>query len=74
MDSEDSDQTGWMPKLIPSLLGSQLSLLVLSCCGSFQNFVHQDGSSSGGDSDAEMNSLPCYLGIFFFFLSGKSFL
>ena len=35
-DSEDSDQTGRMPRLIcVSVLGAQVILLVLSCCGSY---------------------------------------
>ena len=35
-DSEDSDQTGRMPRLIWVSLGAHVSLLVLSCGGSFQ--------------------------------------
>ena len=34
-DSEDSDQTGWMPRLIWVFIGRTLILLVLSCRGSF---------------------------------------
>ena len=34
--SEDSDQTGRMPRLIWVFTGRTLILLVLSCCGSFQ--------------------------------------
>ena len=34
-DSEDSDQTGRMPRLIWVFAGQTLILLVLSCCGSF---------------------------------------
>ena len=34
--SEDSDQTGWMPRLIWVFAGRTLILLVLSCGGSFQ--------------------------------------
>ena len=33
-DREDSDQTGWMPRLIWAFAGRTLILLVLSCCGS----------------------------------------
>ena len=33
-DSEDSDQTGRMPRLIWVFAGRTLTLLVLSCCGS----------------------------------------
>ena len=33
--SEDSDQTGWMPRLISVFAGRTLILLVLSCRGSF---------------------------------------
>ena len=33
-DSEDSDQTGWMPRLIWVFAGRTVSLLVLSCRGS----------------------------------------
>ena len=33
-DSEDSDQTGWMPRLIWVFAGHTLTLLVLSCHGS----------------------------------------
>ena len=33
--SEDSNQTGWMPRLIWVFDGRTLILLVLSCCGSF---------------------------------------
>ena len=36
-DSEDSDQTGRMPRLIFVFAGRTLSLLVLSCCGSFDH-------------------------------------
>ena len=47
-DSEDSDQTGWMPRLIrlggcpgwsESLLRAKVLLLVLSCCGSYLDRV-----------------------------------
>ena len=34
-ESEDSDQTGRMPRLIWVFAGRTLILLVLSCCGSF---------------------------------------
>ena len=34
-DSEDSDQTWWMPRLIWVFDGRTLTLLVLSCCGSY---------------------------------------
>ena len=34
-DNEDSDQTGWMPRLIWVFAGHTLILLVLSCCGSY---------------------------------------
>ena len=34
-DSEDSDQTGWMPRLIWVLAGRTLILLVLLCRGSY---------------------------------------
>ena len=34
-DREDSDQTGWMPRLIWVFAGRTLTLLVLSCRGSF---------------------------------------
>ena len=34
-DSEDSDQTGWMPRLIWVFTGRTAILLVLSCRGSF---------------------------------------
>ena len=39
--SEDSDQTGWMPRLIWVFAGCTVILLVLSCCGSnvFVNFT-----------------------------------
>ena len=33
-DSEDSVQTGWMPRRSESSLGVQVILLVSSCCGS----------------------------------------
>ena len=35
VDSEDSDQTGWMPRLIWVFAGRTLTLLVLSCRGSY---------------------------------------
>ena len=35
-DSKDSDQTGWMPRLIWVFAGSTATLLVLSCHGSFE--------------------------------------
>ena len=38
-DSEDSDQTGWMPRLIWVFAGHTLILLVLSCRGSDKTFV-----------------------------------
>ena len=34
-DSEDSDQTGWMPRLIWVFAGHTITLLVLSCRGSY---------------------------------------
>ena len=34
--SEDSDQTGWMPRLIRVFAGRTLILLVLSCRGSYR--------------------------------------
>ena len=34
-DSEDSDQTGRMPRLIWVFAGCTIILMVLSCCGSF---------------------------------------
>ena len=37
-DSEDSDQTGWMPRLIWVFAGHTLILLVLSCRGSYVHF------------------------------------
>ena len=37
--SEDSDQTGRMPRLIWVFAGRTLILLVLSCCGSWQSFI-----------------------------------
>ena len=33
--SEDSDQTGWMPRLIWVFAGHTVTFLVLSCCGSY---------------------------------------
>ena len=33
--SKDSDQNGWMPRLIWVFAGCTVILLVLSCCGSF---------------------------------------
>ena len=45
MHSEDSNQTGWMPRLIWVFAGRTLILLVLSCLGSFQ-----PGSCSGTGS------------------------
>ena len=33
--SEDSDQTGWMPRLIWVFAGCTVTLFVLSCCGSY---------------------------------------
>ena len=38
-NSEDSDQTGQMPRLIWVFAGRTLTLLVLSCCGSCVKFV-----------------------------------
>ena len=38
--SKESDQTGWMPKLIWVFAGRTLILLVLSCRGSFVIFRH----------------------------------
>ena len=38
-DSEDSDQTGQMPRLIRVFAGRTITLLVLSCCGSY-NVCH----------------------------------
>ena len=35
VDSEDSDQTGWMPRLLWVFAGRTVTLLVLSCRGSF---------------------------------------
>ena len=35
-DSEDSDQTGWMPRLIWVFAGRILILLVLLCCGTIK--------------------------------------
>ena len=44
-DSEDSDQTGWMPRLIWVFAGRTLILLVLSCRGSYvSRFQHIWGS------------------------------
>ena len=40
-DSEDSDQTRRMPRLIWSFAGSTTTLLVLSCHGSFIIAVHE---------------------------------
>ena len=37
-DWEDSDQTGWMPRLIWVFAGRTLTLLVLSCRGSYSLF------------------------------------
>ena len=37
-DSEDSDQTGRMPRLIRVFAGRTLTLLVLSCRGSYHTF------------------------------------
>ena len=39
-DSEDSDQTGRMPRLIWVFAGRTLILLVLSCCGSHYQYMH----------------------------------
>ena len=39
VDSEDADQTGWMPRLIRVFAGRTLILLVLSCHGSFYNVL-----------------------------------
>ena len=38
-DSEDSDQTGWMPRLIWVFAGRTCHLLVLWCCGSVEKIV-----------------------------------
>ena len=38
-DSEDSDQTGWMPRLIWVLAGRTVTLLVLSWGGSFLRYI-----------------------------------
>ena len=38
-DSEDSDQTGRMPRLIQVFAGHTLILLVLSCCGSNTSII-----------------------------------
>ena len=44
-DNEDSDQTGQMPRLIRVFAGRTLTLLVLSCHGSFfQLFVYASGA------------------------------
>ena len=39
--SEDSDQTGWIPRLIWVFAGRTLILLVLSCRGSFLFHINQ---------------------------------
>ena len=39
-DSEDSDQTGRMPRLIWVFAGRTTTLLVLSCHGTFNNFMY----------------------------------
>ena len=39
-DSEDSDQTGRMPRLILSSLGAQVILVVLSRCGSYKRAIN----------------------------------
>ena len=39
VDSEDSDQTGRMPKLIRVFAGRTLTLLVLSCRGSIITYI-----------------------------------
>ena len=42
-DSEDSDQTGWMPRLIWVIAGRTATLLVLSCRGSnFNSIIVED--------------------------------
>ena len=46
--SEDSDQTGWMPRLIWVFAGRTLILLVLSCRGSFMHkYMHSLNSKTG---------------------------
>ena len=35
VDSNDSDQTRWIPRLICVFAGRTVTLLVLSCCGSY---------------------------------------
>ena len=40
VDSEDSDQTGRMPRLIRVFAGRTLTLLVLSCRSSYRSSIH----------------------------------
>ena len=57
--SEDSDQTGWMPRLIWVFAGRTVTLLVLSCRGS--NAIESTRLLVGGHFGI---SQRCYLSIF----------
>ena len=59
-DSEDSDQTGWMPRLIWVFAGRTVILLVLSWGGS--NFV----SCMNGDTHSNSMNVSFILFIYFF--------
>ena len=58
--SEDSDQTGRMPRMIWVFAGRTLILLVLSCCGSFGYFYHHVG---GVWSDCRFLVSDCRFGV-----------
>ena len=60
--SEDSDQTGLMPRLIWVFAWRTVILLVLSCCGSFVLIQHERrGHSNPQPLDLWSNPLPMAL-------------
>ena len=58
-DSEDSDQTGRMPRLIWDFAGRTLSLLVLSCRGSYVWFMWKLKINIGASSPCRWMALCC---------------
>ena len=57
-DSEDSDQTGRLPRLIWVFAGCTLILLVLSCCGSYCGHIQPSPSERGRRIEQNGNSPP----------------
>ena len=65
-DSEDSDQTRWMPRLIRVFDGRTLMLLVLSCRGSSTEVAFRTKLGIPGNKTIDAIRLIYYL--FFFFM------